>query len=71
MKASESPPPRRRRAAVLSRVHPCFAHVSVRRRVMGAKGDNAVVGFKVTNERATTPRHKLEVTFPTDHRWRP
>ncbi|GAA2294565.1 YcnI family protein [Streptomyces atrovirens] len=54
-------------AAVLAVSTPCFAHVSVQPEGEAAKGDYAVVGFKVPNERDDASTTKLEVTFPTDH----
>ena len=46
---------------------PAFAHVSVQPEGVAAKGDYAVINFKVPNERDDASTTKLEVTFPTDH----
>ncbi|MEU6094192.1 YcnI family protein [Streptomyces sp. NPDC047079] len=54
-------------SAVLFLSAPAFAHVSVQPEGVAAKGDYAVVDFKVPNERDNASTTKLEVTFPTDH----
>lgn len=46
---------------------PAFAHVSVQPEGPAAKGEYAVVDFKVPNERDDAATTKLEVSFPTDH----
>ncbi|WP_327655972.1 YcnI family copper-binding membrane protein [Streptomyces sp. NBC_00483] len=46
---------------------PAFAHVSVQPEGEAAKGDYAVVDFKVPNERDDAATTKLEVNFPTEH----
>ncbi|WP_425831586.1 YcnI family protein [Streptomyces fractus] len=46
---------------------PAFAHVSVQPEGDAAKGDYAVVDFKVPNERDDAATTKLEVNFPTEH----
>lgn len=54
-------------SAVLVLSGPAFAHVSVQPDGVAAKGDYAVVNFKVPNERDDASTTKLEVSFPTDH----
>ncbi|MEU8980677.1 MULTISPECIES: YcnI family protein [unclassified Streptomyces] len=54
-------------SAVLALSAPAFAHVSVQPEGTAAKGDYAVVNFKVPNERDDASTTKLEVNFPTDH----
>ncbi|MGD1219357.1 YcnI family protein [Streptomyces krungchingensis] len=54
-------------SAVLTLSVPAFAHVSVQPEGTAAKGDYAVVNFKVPNERDDASTTKLEVNFPTDH----
>ncbi|MCX4828192.1 YcnI family protein [Streptomyces sp. NBC_00006] len=46
---------------------PAFAHVSVQPEGEAAKGDYAVVDFKVPNERDDAATTKVEVNFPTEH----
>ncbi|MFI5658060.1 YcnI family protein [Streptomyces sp. NPDC051684] len=46
---------------------PAFAHVSVQPEGEAAKGDYAVVDFKVPNERDDAATTKLEINFPTEH----
>jgi uncharacterized protein len=46
---------------------PAFAHVSVQPEGTAAKGDYAVIDFKVPNERDNASTTQLEVNFPTDH----
>ncbi|MEV5433543.1 YcnI family protein [Streptomyces sp. NPDC052701] len=53
--------------ATLALSAPAFAHVTVEPEGAAAKGDYAVVGFKVPNERDNASTTKLEVAFPTDH----
>ncbi len=53
--------------AVLALSVPAFAHVSVQPEGTAAKGDYAVIDFKVPNERDDASTTKLEVTFPADH----
>ncbi|MFF3660098.1 YcnI family copper-binding membrane protein [Streptomyces olivochromogenes] len=54
-------------SAVLAVSAPAFAHVSVQPEGVAAKGDYAVVDFKVPNERDDASTNKVEVNFPTDH----
>ncbi|MET9899971.1 YcnI family protein [Streptomyces sp. NPDC006446] len=54
-------------SAVLAVSAPAFAHVSVQPEGVAAKGDYAVVNFKVPNERDDASTTKLEVSFPADH----
>lgn len=54
-------------SAVLAVSAPAFAHVSVQPEGEAAKGDYAVVDFKVPNERDNASTNKVEVNFPTDH----
>ncbi|MGW2772879.1 YcnI family copper-binding membrane protein [Streptomyces olivaceoviridis] len=53
--------------AVLTLSAPAFAHVSVQPEGTAAKGDYAVVDFKVPNERDNASTTKVEVNFPADH----
>ncbi|MFD7294152.1 YcnI family protein [Streptomyces sp. NPDC059897] len=46
---------------------PAFAHVSVQPEGEAAKGDYAVVDFKVPNERDDAATTKVEINFPTEH----
>ncbi|MEV6023007.1 YcnI family protein [Streptomyces sp. NPDC052036] len=54
-------------SAVLFLSVPAFAHVTVQPEGPAAKGDYAVVDFKVPNERDNASTTKLEVAFPADH----
>ncbi|MFF4958035.1 YcnI family copper-binding membrane protein [Streptomyces sp. NPDC001222] len=54
-------------SAVLFLSVPAFAHVTVQPEGAAAKGDYAVVDFKVPNERDNASTTKLEVAFPADH----
>lgn len=53
--------------AVLTLSAPAFAHVSVQPEGTAAKGEYAVVDFKVPNERDNASTTKVEVNFPADH----
>ncbi|WP_306324015.1 MULTISPECIES: YcnI family protein [unclassified Streptomyces] len=46
---------------------PAFAHVSVQPEGEAAKGDYAVVDFKVPNERDDSATTKVEINFPAEH----
>ncbi|MFC5198853.1 YcnI family copper-binding membrane protein [Streptomyces kaempferi] len=54
-------------SAVLALSVPAFAHVSVQPEGAAAKGEYAVVDFKVPNERDDSATTKVEVNLPTDH----
>ena len=54
-------------SAVLAVSAPAFAHVSVQPEGVAAKGDYAVVNFKVPNERDDASTTNVEVSFPADH----
>ncbi|MFJ5273609.1 YcnI family protein [Streptomyces sp. NPDC088358] len=54
-------------SAVLALSVPAFAHVSVQPEGVAAKGEYAVVDFKVPNERDDSATTKVEVNLPTDH----